>query len=36
MKLTKTDVVVCVIAGLFLAALQIVFFTPLVFGGNQR
>lgn len=34
--MSKIEIIVCVIAGLFLAALQIAFFTPLVFGGNQR
>ena len=33
---TKPEIVACVVAALFLAALQIVFFTPVVFGGNER
>jgi hypothetical protein len=32
----KWEIAACAVAALFLAAIEIVFFTPLVFGGNQR
>jgi hypothetical protein len=30
------EIVLCTIAALTLAALEIVFFTPIVWGGNER
>lgn len=30
------EVVICVGAALLLAAIEIIFFTPVVFGNNQR
>lgn len=34
--LTTLEVVLCAIVALAIAAIEIVFFTPLIFGGNER